>query len=145
MDAAVTATRARVEAMIAADNCARAMGIEVIDAAPGSLDLRMTVRAEHLNFLKWAHGGVTFAFADTAFGMSSNTHDKVSVGIDAHISYLSGVREGDVIEARSREVSRTRRKAVYRVDVVRPADDTPIGAFTGTVFVTEQDLADLGL
>jgi len=141
----VKAARARVEAMIAADNCARTMGIEVIDAAPGSLDLRMTVRFEHLNFLKWAHGGVTFAFADTAFGMASNTYDKVSVGIDAHVSYLSGVREGDVIEAHSREISRTRRKAVYRVDVVRPIDNTDVVAFTGTVFVTEQDLADLGL
>jgi len=145
MDDAANAARARVEAMIAADNCARAMGIEVIDAAPGSLDLRMTVRFEHLNFLKWAHGGVTFAFADTAFGMASNTHDKVSVGIDAHISYLSGVREGDVIEAHAREISRTRRKAVYRVDVARPVDNTDVVAFTGTVFVTEQDLADLGL
>ena len=121
------------------------MGVEVLDAAPGLLDLRMTIRAEHLNFLNWGHGGVTFALADTAFGMSSNTYDKVSVGIDAHIVYLSGVREGDVIEARSREVSRTRRKAVYRVDVVRPADNADIAAFTGTVFVTEQELAELGL
>ena len=94
--------RAWVEKMIARDNCARAMGIEVLDAAPGLLDLRMTVRAEHLNFLGWGHGGVTFAFADTAFGMSSNTYDKVSVGIDAHIVYLSGVKEGDVIEVREK-------------------------------------------
>lgn len=137
--------RAWVETMIAHDNCAKAMGVEVLDAAPGLLDLRMTIRAEHLNFLNWGHGGVTFALADTAFGMSSNTYDKVSVGIDAHIVYLSGVREGDVIEARSREVSRTRRKAVYRVDVVRPADNADIAAFTGTVFVTEQELAELGL
>ncbi|MEQ8321008.1 MAG: hotdog fold thioesterase [Rhodospirillales bacterium] len=137
--------RAWVETMIAHDNCAKAMGVEVLDAAPGLLDLRMTIRAEHLNFLNWGHGGVTFALADTAFGMSSNTYDKVSVGIDAHIVYLTGVREGDVIEARSREVSRTRRKAVYRVDVVRPADNADIAAFTGTVFVTEQELAELGL
>lgn len=137
--------RAWVETMIAHDNCAKAMGVEVLHAAPGLLDLRMTIRAEHLNFLNWGHGGVTFALADTAFGMSSNTYDKVSVGIDAHIVYLSGVREGDVIEARSREVSRTRRKAVYRVDVVRPADNADIAAFTGTVFVTEQELAELGL
>ncbi len=137
--------RAWVETMIARDNCARSLGLEVVDAAPGLLDLRMTVRAEHLNFLNWGHGGVTFTLADTAFGMASNTYDKVSVGIDAHIVYLSGVREGDVIEARAREISRTRRKAVYRVVVVRPADDTDIAAFTGTVFVTEQDLADLGL
>ena len=137
--------RAWVETMIAHDNCAKTLGVEVLDAAPGLLDLRMTVKPEHLNFLNWGHGGVTIALADTAFGMSSNTYDKVSVGIDAHIVYLSGVRNGDVIEARSREVSRTRRKAVYRVDVVRPADNADIAAFTGTVFVTEQELSELGL
>lgn len=133
-------TRARMEKYIARDNCAQSLGVEILDAAPGLLDLRMTVRAEHLNFLGWGHGGVLFAFADTAFGLSSNTHDRVSVGVDAHISYLSGVREGDVIEARSREISRTRRKGVYRVDVVRPSDGKDIVAFTGTVFVTEQEL-----
>ncbi|WNK01470.1 hotdog fold thioesterase [Thalassospiraceae bacterium LMO-JJ14] len=135
-------TRARVEAMLARDNCAGALGIEVVNASPGLLDLRMTISAEHLNFLKWGHGGVLFTLADTAFGMASNTYEQVSVGIDAHISYLSGVREGDVIEARAREISRTRRKAVYRVDVVRPSDDVAIVAFTGTVFITEQMVED---
>ncbi|MBO6520159.1 MAG: hotdog fold thioesterase [Rhodospirillales bacterium] len=137
--------RAWVEKMLARDRTAAFLGVEVVDAAPGLLDLRMTVADAHLNFLNWGHGGIIFTLADTAFGMASNTYDKVSVGIDAHIAYLSGVRAGDVIEARAREVSRTRRKAVYRVDVVRPADDTDIAAFTGTVFVTEQDLAELNL
>ena len=59
------------------------------------------------------------------------------------MAYLSGVREADVIEAQASEISRTRRKAVYRIDVTRPADGTAIAAFTGTVYVTEQALKDL--
>ena len=84
--------------------------------------------------------GVIFSLADTAFGLASNSHDKASVGIDANVAYLSGVREGDLIEARASEISRTRRKAVYRIDVHRPSDDIAIAAFTGTVYVTEQPL-----
>jgi acyl-CoA thioesterase len=56
--------------------------------------------------------GVIFSLADTAFGLASNSHDKASVGIDAHVAYLSGVREGNLIEACASEISRTRRKAV---------------------------------
>ena len=75
--------------------------------------------------------------------MASNSRDKISVGIDVHMAYLSGVREGDMIEAHASEISRTRRKAVYHVDVRRPADDVAIATFTGTVFVTEQDIAEV--
>jgi acyl-CoA thioesterase len=143
MRTANTETRQQVETLLAKDAYAGALGITVIDAAPGAVRVGMTVRADHLNFLDWAHGGVIFALADTAFGLASNSHDTVSVGIDAHMAYLSGVREADVIEAQASEISRTRRKAVYRIDVTRPADGTAIAAFTGTVYVTEQALKDL--
>lgn len=140
MDAGETA-RAQLERLLARDAYAQSLGISLVEGAPGQAKVRMTVAKAHLNFLDWAHGGVIFALADTAFGLSSNSHGNVSVGIDAHMAYLSGVREGDVIEARSQEISRTRRKAVYRVDVIRTSDNKDIAAFTGTVFVTEEALA----
>lgn len=135
------AARAQQERLLADDAYALSLGVSLVAGGPGSATVRMTVAKAHLNFLDWAHGGVIFALADTAFGLSSNSHDKVSVGIDAHMAYLSGVREGDVIEARSQEISRTRRKAVYRVDVTRAADNKDIAAFTGTVFITEVPIA----
>ncbi len=134
------ATRAQLTTLLSRDNVAMGLGVTLEDAAPGLATVKMTVRQEHLNFMGWAHGGIIFSFADTAFGLASNSHDKASVGIDAHIAYLSGVREGDEIEATASEISRTRRKAVYRIDVRRPSDETEIAAFTGTVYVTEQDL-----
>lgn len=138
-----TEARAQVETLLAKDAYAGALGITVIDAAPGHVRVSMTVAAAHLNFLGWAHGGVIFALADTAFGLASNSHNTVSVGIDAHMAYLSGVREADIIEATASEISRTRRKAVYRIDVTRPADGTAIAAFTGTVYVTEQEISEV--
>ncbi len=143
MTAANTGARTQVQALLAKDAYANALGISLIDAAPGMVRVGMTVGAGALNFLGWAHGGVIFALADTAFGLASNSHETVSVGIDAHMAYLSGVREADVIEAKATEISRTRRKGVYRIDVTRPTDGAAIAAFTGTVYVTEQELKDV--
>lgn len=127
----------RLSRLCAEDNFVTWMGVELISAAAGAVSLRMTVRDDHLNFMGWAHGGLLFSFADTAFGLASNSRDKHSVGIDAHIAYLSGVRAGDQLIATATEVSRTKRKGVYRVDVERARDKTAIVTFTGTVFVTE--------
>lgn len=60
------------------------------------------------------------------------------MGIDAHITYQTGVRSGDMLIARAVEVNRSRRLGVYRIDVVRPnaagAED-PVSSFTGTVYI----------
>lgn len=134
----IESVRDRLHRLGAEDNFVSWMGVELTIAEPGHVEIRMSVRDDHLNFMGWAHGGVLFAFADTAFGLASNSHDRESVGVDAHIAYLSGVRVGDVLAATATEVSRTKRKGVYRVDVMRTNDSKPIVTFTGTVMVTEK-------
>lgn len=134
----IGAVSARLSRLAAKDNFVNWMGVELGDVRAGHVQIRMTVRDDHLNFMGWAHGGLLFAFADTAFGLASNSHDHQSVGIDAHIAYLSGVRVDDVLIAVATEVSRTKRKGVYRVDVTREGDDLLIATFTGTVLVTEK-------
>ena len=47
---------------------------------------------------------------------------------------------GDCLQARATEVSRSRKLAVYRVDVTR-ADGAVISSFTGTVYITGVDIA----
>jgi acyl-CoA thioesterase len=80
---------------------------------------------------------VTFALADTAFGLASNSHGKVAAGIDAHITYQVAANEGDKLVARATEVSRSKKLAVYRVDVTR-GDGAMVSSFTGTVYVTQR-------
>ncbi|MEK9723856.1 MAG: hotdog fold thioesterase [Rhodospirillaceae bacterium] len=116
------------------------LGIELAGIVDGRLALEMTVRADHLNFLGGAHGGVLFALADSAFGMAANAKGTVSVGIDTHMAYVQGCREGDRLRAEAEEVSRSRRTAVYRVDVTRGGE--PVATFTGTVYLTERALPD---
>jgi len=117
------------------DPLARALGIHCTDAGPGRAVATLTVGDKHLNFNGACHGGVIFALADTAFGLASNSHGMIAVGIDAHITYHVAAVHGDTLTATAVEVSRARRIAVYRVDVQR-GDGALLSSFTGTVYVT---------
>lgn len=127
--------RLRLERLSAADAFARSLGGRFIDGGPGRATIEMTVRDEHLNFNGNCHGGVIFALADCAFGLASNSHGQIAAGIDAHITYQAAASLGDRLTATATEVSRSRKLAVYRIDVTN-ADGKPISSFTGTVYVT---------
>jgi acyl-CoA thioesterase len=97
----------------------------------------LVIREDHLNFNGTCHGGVTFALADSAFGLASNSHGVIAAAIDAHITYQIAVKAGDTLTASAIEVSRSRKLGVYRIDVTRQ-DGAIVSTFTGTVYVTER-------
>ncbi len=130
--------RSRIHALAARDGFCAALGITALSGGPGRAEVAMTVEARHLNFNGGCHGGAIFALADSAFGLASNSHGPLASGIDAHITFQAGVRAGQRLVARAVEASRSRRIAVYRVDVVRPEFDgseTAVSSFTGTVSI----------
>ncbi len=123
-------------ALAARDRFMQVLGMELVDGGPGRAAVRMIVGEEHLNFNGTCHGGVLFALADSAFGLSSNSHKAVAAGIDAHIAYPAAARLGETLTASASEVTRSSRLATYRVDVAG-ADGKIVAVFTGTVFITE--------
>jgi len=125
----------RVARLADQDRFARAMGVRFVDGGPGHATVAMTVGEQHLNFNGTCHGGAIFALADAAFGLASNSHGAIAAGIDAHITYQEAAGLGDELAAVAVEVSRSRKLAVYRIDVSR-ADGAMISSFTGTVYVT---------
>ena len=127
----------RVARLAANDRFAHAMGVEYVDGGPGYAKVAMTVREQHLNFNGSCHGGAIFALADAAFGLASNSHGAIAAGIDAHITYQLAAVLGDELTAVAVEVSRSRKLAVYRIDVAR-ADGAMVSSFTGTVYVTNR-------
>lgn len=133
--ASAAAATERVMRLAAADPLVRALGMTCTQAGPGLAEVRLTVGPDHLNFNGTCHGGVVFTLADTAFGLASNSHGAVAAGIDAHITYQQPATAGETLVARAREVSRSRRLAVYRVDVTQ-GDGRAISSFTGTVYIT---------
>jgi LAO/AO transport system kinase len=116
---------------------AKLLGLKYVEGGPGRAVVRVTVGKSHLNFYGYCHGGVIFSVADTAFGLACNSHDTISVAIDAHLTFPNPVREGDELIATASEVTRRKNVATYEVEVAL-ADGTPVSRFSGTAYVTDK-------
>ena len=125
---------ARVSAFAASDPFLRVLGVRCVEGGVGRITLALTVGAEHLNYQGACHGGVTFSLADAAFGLAANSHGAVAVGIDTHMTFQRAARMGDVLVARARESSRSRKLAFYTVEVGTEREPV-ISTFTGTIYV----------
>lgn len=107
------------EAMFAADEASRALGIELLDQGEGAATLRMTVTPTMVNGHKIAHGGYLFLLADTAFACACNSHGPVTVAAGADVDFIAPAYEGDVLVATARERTRFGRSGIYDVSVLR--------------------------
>ncbi|RMF62143.1 MAG: hotdog fold thioesterase [Calditrichaeota bacterium] len=114
------------------------MSIEVLEAAMGYVRLKMRVRKEMLNGFGVCHGGITYAFADSALAFASNSYGRLSVLLKASMSYPEQVREGDVLIAETEEQSVGNRVAMYTITVWREQDQAKVGIFQGTVYRTKK-------
>jgi len=123
--------------MLANDAFSRWLAVEVLDVRVGGVTLRMKVREEMTNGFGVCHGGVTFAFADSALAFASNTGGKVTVSIENSMTYPAPVQLGDVLEADAEREAISRRLAYYRVRVTRA--DGSVALFRGTVYHTDRD------
>lgn len=116
------------------DGFMKTLGIDIVDISPGTATVRMVVSQDHLNFNGSCHGGTIFSLADCAFGVSSNTHGVMAAGIDAHITYQAAAYAGEILTARSREISRSRKIATYQIEVESDKNRL-IASFMGTVYI----------
>jgi acyl-CoA thioesterase len=134
-DALATA-RAASAAMHAADQASRALGMRVLDAAPGAARVEMTVRTDMLNGHAVCHGGYVFMLADSAFAHACNSYDRVTLAAAASIEFLKAVRVGEVLTATARERQRGRRTGIYDVEV-RDASGDLVALFRGRSVSTD--------
>jgi len=126
---ATSAGATPTEAMFAADEASRALGIELREQGEGTATLRMTVTPAMVNGHHIAHGGYLFLLADTAFACACNSHGPVTVAAGADIDFVAPAYEGDVLVATARERIRFGRSGIYDVSVLR--GDDVIAEFRG--------------
>jgi acyl-CoA thioesterase len=124
--------------MLAHDEFSRWLGVELLDVNPERVTIRMVVRQDMTNGFGVCHGGVTFAFADSAFAFASNTGGQVSVSIENSMTYPAAVHVGDVLLAEAEKEAGSRRLGYYRVRVTRN-DGAVVALFRGTVFQTDRE------
>jgi len=134
--AADRTARRVVSRAMAADGYARHMGLELVAGGAGAAAVRMRVGPQHLNFNGGCHGGAIFSLADMALGLACNSHGTIAALVDGNISISNGAREGEWLVAQATEVSRSRKLAVYRVEVKRATDGEHIACLSGTVYLT---------
>jgi acyl-CoA thioesterase len=101
---------------LAADPLAAHLGIELEVVAPGYARAAMTIGPQHLNAAGTAHGGATMALLDVVHAAVSNSHGTLAVAQNVHTEFLDAGRLGDRLVAEGREVHRTSRTAVYRIE-----------------------------
>src|SRR6267142_6328316 len=112
---ALRRARTAANALYAGDTASRALGIELLDAAPGSVRVAMTVRADMVNGHGICHGGILFTLADSAFAFACNSHGEPMVAAGASIEFLAPTRAGELLTAVATEVSRSTRHGIYDV------------------------------
>jgi acyl-CoA thioesterase len=109
--------------------------VQLLKIEPGYSRISMVVRDEMMNGFGIAHGGVTFAMADTAFGYASNGEGTITVALDVSISFPHPAYKGDVLIAEARRLSETRKTGLYLVEITNQQQQL-IAVFKGTCYKT---------
>ena len=132
--------RALVARCLGADNFGRALGIELLHAAPGEVKLRMRVQRMHINFNQRCHGGAIFSLGDMALGLAGNTYGTIATLVDSQMSISTAVEEGEWLVAHATEVARSRKIGTYQVRISRARDDAHIALLNGVVYVLDKPI-----
>lgn len=123
--------------MLSLDPYSTWLGIEILAVEIGAVKLGMTIRPEMLNSMGKAHGGITYALADTAFGFTANTHGKFAVSIETSINHIEALEAGDYITAAC-TLDKTKTKVGFNIVEVHKGDML-VALFKGVVYRTSRE------
>lgn len=119
------------------DNFSQWMGIRILEVKEGYSRIEMLLRSEMMNGFGIAHGGITFALADSAFAFACNSDGKVTVALDVSISFPKPGKAGDLLTAEAKRVNATNRTGLYLIEV-RNQHNQIVALFKGTCYKTDK-------
>jgi acyl-CoA thioesterase len=93
------------------------MGIRCIEAGEGGAKLEMLVTDDMLNLFGMCHGGAIFGLIDDAFQIACNSRGVAAYALNLSVTYIRGVKIGEVLTAQAEEISLTNRTGNYTVQV----------------------------
>lgn len=126
--------------MYKSDYCSQWMGIDLVDIDEGYCKIMLTVKREMLNGFGILHGGIAYAFADSAFAFASNSYGRMAVSINGMMSYASSAREGEKLIAVARSLHVTYRTADFDVNIYDSKEENVLYYFRGTVYRKTQNI-----
>ena len=136
----MSSTKEVYDRMMEKDYYSQWMGVELISISEGNCTLKMTVRKEMLNGFGILHGGVSFAFADSAFAFASNSYGRLSVSMNGSMTYSKQAKEGDILIAKANELVKGNKSGTYDVEVSNESSGEVVGLFRGTVYRTSSEV-----
>jgi acyl-CoA thioesterase len=126
------------------------MGIEVLKLDDGHATIRMTLRQEMLNGFGMAHGGMIFAFGDSAFALACNPaaatgtgSDTITVASGVDINFLKPAFTGQVITAVANRRAHAGRSGLYDVQIYAADPRPAAGEYTGAAASTDDTPGEL--
>ena len=123
--------------MLSLDVFSTWLGIEILECEIGRCRVAMTIRKEMLNSMNKAHGAISYALADTAFGFAANTHGKFAVSIETSINHIEALNEGDYLVAES-VIEKVNNKLGFNIIEVKRGEEL-VALFKGIVYRTTKD------
>ncbi|MGF6833478.1 acyl-CoA thioesterase [Paenarthrobacter sp. TE4293] len=106
------------------------MGIEVLKLDDGHATIRMHLRQEMLNGFGMAHGGMIFAFGDTAFALACNPANptpeqaaNITVASGVDINFIKPAFQGQVVTAVANRRASTGRSGLYDIQIYAASPD----------------------
>jgi len=128
--------------MLGQDYFSQWMNIKMIEVKENYCLIEMPIKKEMINGLKTVHGGVTFAFADSALAFSSNNSGDAAVALNCVINFTKAGNEGDIFKAESILVNNTRKTAIYDIKITNQNEEL-IAKFVGTVYKIGKKVIEL--
>lgn len=123
--------------MLSQDAYSQWLGIEILECELGRCKLGMTIRKDMLNSMGKAHGGISYALADTAFGFAANTHGKYAVSVETSINHIEAINEGDYLIAES-VIEKVKNKLGFNIIELK-RDEELVALFKGVVYRTQKE------
>jgi acyl-CoA thioesterase len=126
------------ELMYNNDPFSKLLGMKLIEITDGYCKLQMQVTEQMLNGFGIAHGGITYALADSALAFASNARGIQSVSIETSINHLNKVALNDTLTAITEEKNLTARTALYFINITNQ-NQTVVAIFKGLVYRTGKE------
>jgi len=127
--------------MMERDYCSQWMGIEPLTLEEGHCKIKMTVKKEMLNGYGILHGGIAFAFADSAFAFASNSYGRLAVSINGSITYSKSAEIGEILIAEAIALHVSHKTADFDVNVMNENGEIYY-YFRGTVYRSSKQVLD---
>ncbi len=130
-----------LKTMLANDHFSKWLGIEVDEYREGYCRLHYTIREEMLNGFGIVHGGAVFAAADSAFAFACNSHGRLSVALDVHISFIKAGKAGEVLFIEAKEIHTGYKTSFYDITITNGAKEV-VAMFKGTAYRTSKPIGE---